>query len=367
MYTFIFKKAGRTFMQNSTNSSPTPRFFAAANGFSGFRSYFPVVFNSSDFDRLFVLKGGPGTGKSSFLRSLLSFGEENGFSCEAVLCSSDPHSLDGVILEKSGKRFAALDGTAPHTRDTEIPGAADEIINLGENWNTEQLISNRRLIQELAKKKRINYEKAYSALNNAGIITDVENGERRCCVREEKIKSDAKSLAESLISSQKRGKEIIRLNDSFGRFGSFKVDTLEALSSQVIKVENTPLASVLFMGELRKFLKDADISMTVFPDVFNSEAVSAIYLHESRTSVVLSDSSCLDVKVSDFISGDISPELLDSLSQARTRFLDEAKKYFTFASDLHFELEKIYISAMNFGRNEILLEKTIEKIKKHTN
>ena len=48
------------------------RYFAAANGYSGFRSYFSTLFDSKDFTRILVLKGGPGTGKSSFMKKIIT-------------------------------------------------------------------------------------------------------------------------------------------------------------------------------------------------------------------------------------------------------------------------------------------------------
>ena len=72
-------------MQNTTNFTANDSFFAAANGFSGFRSYFPDVFKSSDYTRIFILKGGPGTGKSSLLRKLCEFGIENDFLLLSII------------------------------------------------------------------------------------------------------------------------------------------------------------------------------------------------------------------------------------------------------------------------------------------
>ena len=45
-------------------------YFAAANGYTGFRSYFGEMFTSDRYDRIFVLKGGPGTGKSRLIRNV---------------------------------------------------------------------------------------------------------------------------------------------------------------------------------------------------------------------------------------------------------------------------------------------------------
>ena len=51
--------------------SHTREFFASANGYTGFRSYFDEIFDSRDYTAIYVLKGGPGTGKSTLLKVLI--------------------------------------------------------------------------------------------------------------------------------------------------------------------------------------------------------------------------------------------------------------------------------------------------------
>ena len=46
-------------------------FFGACNSFHGFKSFFGEIFKRKDFTRIYVIKGGPGTGKSSFMKKIL--------------------------------------------------------------------------------------------------------------------------------------------------------------------------------------------------------------------------------------------------------------------------------------------------------
>ena len=48
---------------------PIPRqCFAASNSCRGFCNYYGDLFVDSRFDRLYIIKGGPGTGKSHFMK-----------------------------------------------------------------------------------------------------------------------------------------------------------------------------------------------------------------------------------------------------------------------------------------------------------
>ena len=79
-------------------SQPKKRYFAAANSADGFVNYFPSIFGAAPCRRLFVIRGGPGTGKSSFMRRVADAAEHAGIEVTYYHCSSDAESLDGLFL-----------------------------------------------------------------------------------------------------------------------------------------------------------------------------------------------------------------------------------------------------------------------------
>ena len=87
-------------------------YFLGANSCGGFASLYGDFTASPEIDRLYILKGGAGCGKSSCMRRIADAAAERGFATERVLCSGDPGSLDGVFLP--ALRLAYVDGTAPH-------------------------------------------------------------------------------------------------------------------------------------------------------------------------------------------------------------------------------------------------------------
>ena len=104
--------------------------FPGAMGPDGFVSCFAHLLPERDLSRMIVLKGGPGVGKSTFMRRVhaaMCSGDE---ASTLYFCSGDPDSLDAVAVPHAG--LLILDGTAPHVVDPQIPGARDSIINLGE-------------------------------------------------------------------------------------------------------------------------------------------------------------------------------------------------------------------------------------------
>ena len=103
-------------------------YFLGANSKDGFRSLYPG-FCAAPGDYLSVIKGGPGTGKSGFMRKIGAEAERRGLDAEYVLCSGDPDSLDGVYIP--ALRRGWVDGTAPHTADPAHFAVDGDYVNLG--------------------------------------------------------------------------------------------------------------------------------------------------------------------------------------------------------------------------------------------
>lgn len=87
------------------------RYFLGGNTASGFVSFYGQFCRGPE-DFLWVIKGGPGCGKSSFMKTIGKAAENAGLDVEYVLCSGDPDSVDGVYLPALHTGYA--DGTAPH-------------------------------------------------------------------------------------------------------------------------------------------------------------------------------------------------------------------------------------------------------------
>ncbi len=86
--------------------------FLGANTAEGFFSRFDQLHPGIRVRKNVIIKGGPGCGKSTFMKTLRGCAEALGADTESYLCSSDPASLDGLFIPALGLAF--VDGTAPH-------------------------------------------------------------------------------------------------------------------------------------------------------------------------------------------------------------------------------------------------------------
>jgi hypothetical protein len=143
-------------------------YFAGGNTARGFYSLFDS--NLQGLDRLYILKGGPGNGKSTLMKKVSDEWAKKGYDIELLHCSSDPDSLDGVIIRGLG--VGIVDGTAPHIIEPIAPGAIDQYVNLGEAWDSAKLASEKWEIFKINEKINESYGKAYSSFAEALKIHD---------------------------------------------------------------------------------------------------------------------------------------------------------------------------------------------------
>lgn len=88
------------------------RLFPGGNTSVGFFSYYDYVVNLKKANRVYLIKGGPGVGKSQMMKTLGNWMVEQGYDVEFHHCSADPESLDAIVITALGIAF--IDGTAPH-------------------------------------------------------------------------------------------------------------------------------------------------------------------------------------------------------------------------------------------------------------
>lgn len=143
--------------------------FPGSNSAYGFFSFYDQIIEE-DATRIYVIKGGPGVGKSTFMRNIGRELLRRGLDLEYHCCSADSTSLDGIVIP--ALKIACIDGTAPHVVDPKNPGAVDEIIHLGEFWNEAAVVTHREEILRANREKGRLYRRAYRYLAAAKLFLD---------------------------------------------------------------------------------------------------------------------------------------------------------------------------------------------------
>ena len=147
-------------------SGTARHYFPGNNTVRGFFSYYPYILEQKQAHKIYCLKGGPGLGKSTLMKTIGQTLLEEGEDVDFLHCSSDPDSLDGILIRK--KNVAMIDGTSPHVVDPLHPGAVDTILHLGDFWNEDGIRSKRQLILDTDARLKTHYARAYGYLAAAG-------------------------------------------------------------------------------------------------------------------------------------------------------------------------------------------------------
>lgn len=152
------------------SENKTRHIFAGGNTSKGFFSYFNYILDLKEAEKFYILKGGPGTGKSTFMKYIGSEAIRKGYDVEYFHCASDSHSLDGVLIPDL--KVAMVDGTAPHAIEPIYPGVVEQIVNLGDFWDTSALTEYKDRVFLGKKEVKFNFARAYRYLRAAADLCE---------------------------------------------------------------------------------------------------------------------------------------------------------------------------------------------------
>ena len=253
----------------------TKKYLASANTTDGFVNKFKYI-NTNTNSFTYILKGGPGTGKSTFMKNIGKYFENKNYYVEYFYCSSDSKSLDGVRF----KNISIVDGTAPHITEASIPQVKEKIVNVGQ-FIGEKVIEHKKEIEKFLKYKANCFIKAYLYFESLGKIFE-----------EEKIslkKSANFSIVDDItkLIKEKSKKEDSRelFNSYIGKNG-FKSFYKENTYARTFILKGNFLENENVFKELLKTLDNKNISVIKFPSIFMPSAIEAIYIVDNDTLVV---------------------------------------------------------------------------------
>ena len=357
-----------------------PCFFLGANSPKGFFAYLDNIYSPEQGWFCYIIKGGPGTGKSSLMKKIAKLAIENNINVEILYCSSDPNSLDCVIL--SDLKKCIIDGTAPHTMEPKFPGVSDTIINFCDFWDYNSLYQYKNEILLLSKKNSIFHQRANRYLSACGIIYNNNNKLIRTSIHQSKINNFLSNFSKKLFSnnySNNAFNENIRFLSGITPSGLIRFDeTISKICKDiyVIDDEYSEISNII-MSKIRKdSLKYGFNITTCYNPLEPTSSIEALIIPKLNTALITSS----------YIFS-ISPSIVPNKIIHTKRFLDPKiistkKQYFKFnkkiikelineaidniskAKSIHDELEEKYIQSMDFNLINSKSEDIIKNILK---
>ncbi len=342
-------------------SSPRS-FFASRNTVSGFHSDFQTIFSPTDLNQIYIMKGGPGTGKSSFMRDIANFAKEHGITVEYFFCSSDPKSLDGIILKEP--KIAIIDGTSPHTTDPNFPGVVENIINLGNFWDINKLAENKTEIIGLIKEKTKFYKRAYQFLSAYGEIAREIFSMSKSNLNCKKMMENLARQSEKVFTKNASGKISYRNIATFSAEGLVKSDSFLYLSKTIYIVEDYLFSGYIYLKALEELSEQKKQNVVISRSPILTEYPNALYFPDTKCAFVIGERD-YDTELPQIEYHYVNMKRFLNMEKIKENkqknkfgykcmamLLDGATESFDEAKRIHKNLESYYISAMDFDRLE---------------
>lgn len=346
--------------------------FEGSNTYKGFFSYFDYIIDLSEADRVYILKGGPGVGKSSLMKKFAKAMANRGYFIEYIHCSSDEDSLDGVKLPEL--KTVILDGTAPHTVDPRLPGAADEIINLGAYLDGNRLKKGKEQINIINKAKAALYKSAYRYIGAANKIMEEIDAFYDRLTDETKYRKLCRSLSDRLLPhggiERKPGTMRKLFADTYTAGGHIDYSStlhsdyrLWALTGACSDHASRMLSDLALQAVARGFYVEGcynpvnpeKLKHLIIPDLnimlLSAESGYSYKYDDVIDMMDVSDAAGLKEGITE-IEGNL--HLYDIIMKSAVGKLAEAKKQ-------HELLELFYTNAMDFTGNDACLEVLLER------
>ena len=336
-------------------------YFIGANTARGFVNYADEIF--SGIRKRYLIKGGPGTGKSTLMKRVAEAAERKGLLVERYACSSDPQSLDGIIIRELS--LGVMDATAPHVMEAKYPGAAEELLDLGACWDRRLLEKRYDTIKALVDEKTGLYASVYKYL---GVGLSLRGEKERLldsCTDGEKLDKVATRMIRRL-GEGKCFRLLPRQIGSVGMRGQVTLDTYETMATERWQVVDVRGLRGRLLDRLLHYAEKAGLTVMVSRDAMLD--TEALYFPEKGVAVtVTGDAEQADKRLNTdrFVIKEKLAEQrrrLRFLSRLEHELMTRVEDIFCEIQERHFALEGLYADAMDFDCVKAAAEALIQQI-----
>ena len=335
-----------------------PRFFLGSNSGTGFYSLYDSFTDPSAGEFLWVIKGSPGCGKSSFMRRIGAAAEAAGVRTEYILCSGDPDSLDGVRFPD--RHVAYVDGTAPHVIEPMYPGASSLYLDLGAYLDAGALEAHLPEIMAIFARYRALYGAAYAQLAAAAALLPKNHpaAQSEAAVRSLSRRIDG-IAARELRPRPKAAAVTHRFLSAYSCRGYLLLaDTLRSLCSRLVLLDNAMGLGHVALARLAAAAEERGWDMICCHDPLEPEKLEALLLPERSLAFLAAEGAGralpeaerrlrLDALSARFLRPEDRSLLRQRRKESRV-MLDAAAETLAQAKALHDSLEAVYHPHVDF-------------------
>lgn len=353
-------------------------YIACANTSSGVVSYFDYILR--DADRVYILKGGPGCGKSTFMKRIGYELLNEGCNVDFVYSSSDVNSLDAVVIKDIN--VVIIDGNMPHMIDPKYPGAVERILDFGDYWDIDYLRANKECIKQYIDRLDKEYKELFAILGRAKLIHDRWEKEYLIGMDFDKAEEITNNLIHDIIKENidNNGKELHRFSGAMMPQGNinFYENLTEDIKNRYIIKGRPGTGKSTMSKKVAKAALDAGYDVEYYHCAFDPESIDMVIIPDlsfamldgtaphvfdpDRGDRVVDMFACIDTTI---VHEEESP--IKDIEKEYGEEIEKAREVYKNIKKLHDELESFYINATDFNNVNALrirITKTLKEMLK---
>lgn len=293
------------------------------------------------------------------MKKILKKLSENNIYCEEIRCSSDPSSLDGLIVPSLKK--CIFDATSPHVLEPKYWGICETLIDSSCLLSRDILNKYKSSLYSLIDKCSYEHRLCCCEMSKANLIKETYFNEIEKNIDKKSIIRCAIDIASGLLPS-KVGfpKETRRFLNAVTPSGVICFsETLRALAdTHVVFYDEYEICAHLFLGAVASVADDKNLAYISCRNPFNETEIDHLIFPEERISFSISNelipSEKITLSFEEFIKYPLYfPKLTDKdYVKTAISHMEEAKK-------IHDEIENIYAKAMDYCALDEITEKAV--------
>ncbi len=356
------------------NYNDFPQFFLGCNSGGGFVSYFGQAYDIKNGWFAYIIKGGPGTGKSTFMKKIAKRAADKGLKVILSPCTGDPDSLDAVILPQ--KRVIIMDGTAPHVVEGKYIGASERIINIGDSFNFAALREKREEIIKTSDMISTLYRRVYRYTAVTAALKKDTAKLALPALLPEKIDAFCSSFAKKHLKTKPSGsgREMLAFLDGLTCKGNvFFKDTAGMFADNITAIcDKNCVVSSLVVQKIRDEALRRGYDVITCPDpLLPDKVLRHIIIPEAGVALTTAEvevptgAAVKKIHAKRFLNADKLAEHRERIAfnrRAESEINESVFATMKGCKQLHDQLEDCYRDAVDFSGVDALFEEIIADI-----
>lgn len=342
--------------------------FASSHTTQGYCTFIPELIQ--DLEQVYILKGAPGTGKSTFIRLIGEALSDQGLEVEFWISALDTITPDGVYIPQLN--LAVINGSMQISIEPRYPGVKEHLIHLGDYWDQAALAAQRQQIIAWVDKRIHAQQKADDLLKKLGRLKAEQRQLYSQQINPERISKLIKQLGHEIVENRSGEKHYFAGVLSIDGW----VDYVHELSHGCQKryIFKGPMGSgkSMVIAELACLVKENGYFLEYYHCGLEAENLVMVIIPNLQIALVESGDGDIPLKPWDvivdlglYLEGDFDENLPEKNAYSRNleNLLLEARQELAVGSSCQQELKKIYAGAMDFANLDQLRRDLLETIR----